>query len=118
NEARRIAAKRYDELLGDLEEVTRPRTVPGNEHIWHLYVVRVPNRDEVLMRLQVAGIGASIHYPVPIHLHGAFESLGHRSGDFPNSERLAGEILSLPMYPQITPEQQEQVADELRKAVR
>ncbi|MGH2732817.1 MAG: DegT/DnrJ/EryC1/StrS family aminotransferase, partial [Actinomycetota bacterium] len=67
NAARREAADRYDRLLEGLDEVTRPEVCPGNEHVWHLYVVRVPRRDEVLMALKEAGIGAGIHYPIPVH---------------------------------------------------
>ncbi|MBI3183465.1 MAG: DegT/DnrJ/EryC1/StrS family aminotransferase [Myxococcales bacterium] len=117
NELRRGAAARYHELLSGIGGIDLPRTLPGNEHIWHLYVVRVPRRDEVLKKLQAAGIGAGIHYPVPIHLQGAFAHLGHQKGDFPCAERAAEEILSLPLFAEITPEQQERVAGELRKAV-
>jgi dTDP-4-amino-4,6-dideoxygalactose transaminase len=117
NTARREAARRYDELLAGLPQVTRPATLPGNEHVWHLYVLRVPRRDEVLRKLNAAGIGAGIHYPTPIHLHGAFRHLGHRPGDFPVAERAAAEVLSLPLFPEITPAQQERVADELRNAL-
>ncbi len=118
NAARREAAARYDDLLEDLEEVTRPTVLLGNEHVWHLYVVRVPRRDEVLQMLVDAGIGAAIHYPVPIHLQEAFSYLGHRRGDFPVAEQAAREILSLPIYPEISAEQQERIVDELRKAIR
>jgi dTDP-4-amino-4,6-dideoxygalactose transaminase len=117
NEARRQAARRYDELLRGLPEVVLPETLPGNEHIWHLYVVRVPRRDETLKKLNAAGIGAGIHYPIPIHLQGAFKGLGQGPGSFPVTEKAAAEILTLPLYPQITPQQQERVADELRKAI-
>jgi dTDP-4-amino-4,6-dideoxygalactose transaminase len=117
NEARRGAAARYDEMLAGQAAVETPRTAPGNKHIFHLYVVRVPRRDEVLAKLNAEGIGAGIHYPVPIHLQGAFKHLGHRRGDFPVAERAADEILSLPLYPQITAEQQKRVADALRKAL-
>ncbi|MFL6236326.1 MAG: DegT/DnrJ/EryC1/StrS family aminotransferase [Thermoanaerobaculia bacterium] len=117
NEARRQAAARYGELLAGLPAVELPKTLPGNEHVWHLYVVRVAKRDEVLAKLNAEGIGAGIHYPVPLHLHGALSDLGYRAGDFPMAEKAAAEILSLPMYPHITPEQQERVADALRKAV-
>jgi dTDP-4-amino-4,6-dideoxygalactose transaminase len=117
NEARRHAARRYDELLRGFSGVTLPETLPGNEHVWHLYVIRVPRRDEVLKKLNAAGIGAGIHYPIPIHLQGAFKHLGQQAGAFPVAEKAAGEILSLPLYPQITPQQQERVADELRKAI-
>lgn len=118
NAARVQAAARYDALLADLPAVIPPCTLPGNDHVWHLYVVRVPRRDAVLSRLQEARIGAGIHYPVPIHLHGAFRFLGYRDGDFPVAERAAGEILSLPLYPEITEAQQECVVAELRKALR
>ena len=117
NAARREAARRYDELLAGLPQVTRPATLPGNEHVWHLYVIRVPRRDEVLRKLNAAGIGAGIHYPTPIHLQGAFRHLGHRAGDFPVAERAAAEVLSLPLFPEITSAQQERVADELRNTL-
>jgi len=83
----------------------------------HLYVVRVQNRDEVLAKLNAEGIGAGIHYPVPLHLHGALQDLGYREGDFPEAERAAQEILSLPMYPHITEAQQQRVAEVLRKSL-
>lgn len=118
NEARRRAATRYDELLGEVTDVSRPRVLPGNEHVWHQYVVRVPGRDAVLGRLLDAGIGASVHYPTPIHLQGAFAFLGHQPGDFPVAEALSREILSLPIFPGITSEQQQRVVAELRRSLR
>ena len=117
NGMRRAAAARYDSLLADLPGIALPQTLAENEHVWHLYVVRVPNRDAVLESLHTAGIGAGIHYPVPVHLQGAFKSLGHGPGDFPVAEQAAGEILSLPLFPEIRPEQQEQVAAALKQAV-
>jgi dTDP-4-amino-4,6-dideoxygalactose transaminase len=117
NDARRAAARRYDELLAGLPAVTPPRTRPGNEHVFHLYVVRVPNRDEVVRKLNADGIGAQIHYPVPIHLQGAFRHLGQGPGSFPVAEQAAREILSLPMYPEITADQQARVVDSLRRAL-
>jgi dTDP-4-amino-4,6-dideoxygalactose transaminase len=117
NAARREAAKRYDELLASLSEVTRPRTLAGNEHIWHLYVIEVDRRDDVLAKLNQKGIGAGIHYPVPVHLQGAYAHLGHRKGDFPVAERAAERILSLPMFAEISPEQQVEVVDALKGAL-
>jgi dTDP-4-amino-4,6-dideoxygalactose transaminase len=128
NAQRRAAADRYAELLGDVEQVTLPSTLPGNEHVWHLYVARVEPaaaeegheataRDQVLRALHDAGVGAGIHYPVPIHLQGAFAHLGHRRGDFPAAEAAADRIISLPLYPGITADQQERVAAALRAAV-
>jgi dTDP-4-amino-4,6-dideoxygalactose transaminase len=118
NEARRAAAARYDELLSDVD-VARPVTLDGNEHVWHLYVIRVPGgrRDEVVAKLNAAGIGAGIHYPYPIHLTPAFAGLGYSAGSFPHSEVAATEILSLPLYPQITAAQQERVVAALTEAL-
>jgi dTDP-4-amino-4,6-dideoxygalactose transaminase len=117
NELRRDAAVRYAGLLSGLDDVVLPATLPGNVHAWHLYVVQVPDRDRVLAELNEAGIGAGIHYPVPLHLHGAYADLGHRIGDFPVSEQAAGRILSLPIYPGITEMQQARVVAELARAL-
>lgn len=117
NSQRREAAKKYDLMLSRIKGVSLPETLPGNEHNYHLYVVRVEERDRVLAALKEADIGAGIHYPLPIHLQGAMSSLGHKSGDFPNAERAALEILSLPMFPGITVDQQERVAGALARAV-
>ncbi|MGH9027319.1 MAG: DegT/DnrJ/EryC1/StrS family aminotransferase [Acidimicrobiia bacterium] len=117
NEQRRIAARRYEALLADLEEVRLPTTRPGNLHVWHLYVVRVPRRDAALRALREQGIHAGIHYPVPIHLHGAFADLGYGRGDFPVAEAAAMEILSLPIYPGIESAQQERIAEALGQAL-
>jgi dTDP-4-amino-4,6-dideoxygalactose transaminase len=117
NAQRRAAAAAYDELLTDHELVRAPGTLPGNEHVWHLYVVRVPERDRVLRELQEDGVGAGIHYPVPVHLTPAMAHLGGAPGQFPVAERAAGEILSLPMFPGITPSQQERVVASLARAL-
>jgi dTDP-4-amino-4,6-dideoxygalactose transaminase len=90
--------------------------MPGNEHVWHLYVVRVARRDEVLARLRSAGIGAGVHYPAPLHMMRAFSGLGRR-GEFPVAEAAATEILTLPLYPGITRAQQERVAATLAAAM-
>lgn len=117
NEQRREAAARYDQLLSDLPGVGRPGTLEGNEHVWHLYVIRVSERDRVLEKLHAQKVGAGIHYPVPIHLQGAFAHLGHGSGDFPVTEKAASEILSLPLFPEITAAQQERVVAALRASI-
>lgn len=117
NQARRAAAARYDTILGGLPGVTLPATLTGNEHVFHLYVIRIPRRDDVLRRLEGAGIGAGIHYPVPIHLQGAVRELGYKRGDFPVAEKAAQEILSLPLFPGITVEQQERVVQELKRVL-
>lgn len=116
NERRRKAAARYTELLADLPGIELPRTAPGNADVWHLYVIRVPERDRVLAALNAAGIGAGIHYPVPVHLSGAYRGMGRGPGSFPVAERAARGILSLPMFPHISEVQQQYVADHLRAA--
>jgi dTDP-4-amino-4,6-dideoxygalactose transaminase len=116
NDQRQSAARYYDELLRGSDAIRLPATMPGNDHVWHLYVVRVSDRDAVLARLQAAGIGAGVHHPVPLHMMRAFGGLGHRPGDFPVAEAAAGEILSLPLYPGITASQQERVAEMLLAA--
>lgn len=118
NDERRAAADRYASLLADVDGVTRPVVAPGNEHVWHLYVVAVEDRDRVLAQLNGVGIGAGIHYPAPVHELGAFAHLGYAAGDLPVSERASRRIISLPIYPGITVEQQERVARELVAAVR
>jgi dTDP-4-amino-4,6-dideoxygalactose transaminase len=117
NAARRQAAGRYDELLAAIPGVEAPRTLEGNLHVHHLYVVRVQRRDEVLAGLHAEGIGAGIHYPTPLHLHGALRHLGYHAGDFPSAEHAAAEILSLPMHPHLTAAQQDRIVDCLRRAV-
>ncbi|WP_244931728.1 DegT/DnrJ/EryC1/StrS family aminotransferase [Nocardioides sp. W7] len=117
NAQRAAVADRYAALLGDLPQVVLPRTVAGNEHVWHLYVVRVPERARVQQALADAGIGTGLHYPAPIHLMPAFADLGLGPGSFPVAERTAGQILSLPMYPGLTAVQQERVAAALVAAV-
>jgi dTDP-4-amino-4,6-dideoxygalactose transaminase len=117
NAARRQASRRYSELLADVPGVTLPLTAPGNEHVWHLYVIRIPRRDHVLRLLQDEGIQAGIHYPVPVHLQPAFRHLGYGPGDFPVAEAAAAQLLSLPLYPQITEEQQVRVVDAVRRAL-
>jgi dTDP-4-amino-4,6-dideoxygalactose transaminase len=117
NAMRRRAAANYDELLADLDVVVRPTTAPGNEHVWHLYVVRVPQRDRLLTELQAAGIGCGIHYPQPIHLTKAFAGLGYCVGDLPVAERTATSLLTLPLHPHLTDQEQERVVATLRNAL-
>lgn len=117
NAARRKAARRYDELLEGLPAVRRPVVLSGNEHVWHLYVVRVPERDRVLTSLLAEGVGAALHYPQPVHLTEAFRGLGYAPGSFPVSEKAAQELLSLPMFPHITAAQQVRVVEALTRAL-
>lgn len=118
NAARREAAARYDHLLADIDQVVRPRILDGNEHVWHLYVIRVPERDRVLKELHTAEIAAGIHYPVPLHLTPALSWLGYQQGAFPNAELAATKVLSLPIFAEISQAQQERVVSVLRSALK
>lgn len=113
NGRRRAAALRYGQLLADVEGVVVPSTAPGNLDVWHLYVVRVADRDRVLTALNDAGIGAGVHYPAPVHLTGAYAGLGAGVGSFPVAERAAAQILSLPLHPHLTSAQQDRVVEVL-----
>jgi dTDP-4-amino-4,6-dideoxygalactose transaminase len=122
NEKRRAAAAHYNELFAGPEDraILPPILpfVPGwSKAIYHLYVVRVQDRDDLMKQLGAAGIGTGIHYPVPLHLQEAYENLGHREGDFPITERVSREIVSLPMFPHLAAEQQFRVATEVMNFV-
>jgi dTDP-4-amino-4,6-dideoxygalactose transaminase len=116
NAARRERASLYDALLADLP-VTRPVCREGVEHVWHLYVIRVADRERVRQYLDRRRIETGIHYPVPVHLQPAYRTLGHRRGDFPVAERYADQILSLPMYPELPLTHILRVAEALSEAL-
>jgi dTDP-4-amino-4,6-dideoxygalactose transaminase len=113
-EARRSVAAQYDRLLAKLP-VARPQPPAHSRHVYHVYALGLPRRDEVLGALQEAKIGVGIHYPVPVHLQKAYASLGYCAGDFPITERLANQFLSLPIYPELRSEQVNEVAAQLEK---
>ena len=114
NERRRQHAAHYTELLSGLDEIILPTTAPGRTHVFHIYAIRAPKRDELMKSLAEQGIGSGIHYPVPVHLQEAYRSLGLGRGAFPVAERCADEFVSLPMFPELTPEQVEYVAGAVR----
>ena len=118
-EMRRSAASRYRELFcaNGLDKVTVPYESEWTRCAYHLFVVRVENRDEALKHLASVGIGTGIHYPIPLHLQNAYRALGYKRGDFPIGEKVAAEILSLPMYPHLREDQQSRVVGELAKFV-
>ena len=117
-EARRNVAEQYGRLLRDFDAVIIPVEMDYAKHVYHIYPVRVKNRDEVAARLANRGITCMIHYPVPIHLQEAYRHFGLQKGSFPVSERCAEEFLSLPMFPELTGEQVEYVVQELRNNCR
>jgi dTDP-4-amino-4,6-dideoxygalactose transaminase/acetyltransferase-like isoleucine patch superfamily enzyme len=108
-EARRACAKRYDELLAGTR-AKLPYQEPANRHVYHIFAIRVPLRDKFQAELGARGIQTGIHYPIPVHLQPAYAELGHKVGDFPCSEAASNEVLSLPMFAELTAEQQQQVA--------
>lgn len=114
NDLRRAHAARYNELLAE-SNLVLPREMPDARHIYHLYVVQSDERDALQQRLNEAGVQTGIHYPVPIHLQPAYASLGHRTGDFAEAERQAQHVLSLPMFPELTDEQINEVAKAIGK---
>jgi dTDP-4-amino-4,6-dideoxygalactose transaminase len=101
---RQRVAKRYAELLQDtpLQLPTQPAYA---ESVWHLYVVRHPQREELKKHLEANGVGCALHYPLPLHLQKCYAELGYKTGDFPNAEKAANQCLSLPIYPELTEEQ-------------
>ena len=114
NRQRRAIAQRYAEQVAGMDGLLVPFVASHSRAIYHLYVVRVADRQEMQTSLTAAGIGTGIHYPVPLHVQRAYRKLGYRNGDLPVTERVSAEILSLPMYPQLTDFQQAKVVDALR----
>jgi len=110
NASRRALAHRYHELFADAKDgIVVPHEASWTKGVYHLYVVRVQDREALQAHLAKAGIGTGIHYPIPLHQQKAYEHLGHHVGDFPVTERIAQEIVSLPMFPQLCPSQQDEI---------
>jgi dTDP-4-amino-4,6-dideoxygalactose transaminase len=115
NEARARHAETYRRLLVDVGDLAFQRQASSSNHVYHLFVVETGERDALREHLAGVGIQTGVHYPVPIHLQPAYADLGHKRGDFPHAERLAGRMLSLPMFPELRPAQIATVADEVRR---
>lgn len=115
NTQRRQAAKLYDKLLAGVVEI--PKVVKGAKHVYHLYVIRFPKRDNLLNSLHKKEIYAGLHYPIPLHLQKAHATLGYKEDDFPNAENFSKTILSLPIFPGITPKEIRKVVDSIREFV-
>ncbi|HEX2718946.1 MAG TPA: DegT/DnrJ/EryC1/StrS family aminotransferase [Gemmatimonadaceae bacterium] len=114
SEKRREHARSYDSAFADVAEITTPYVDPKNESIYNQYTIRVPRRDELQAHLKAKGIGSAIYYPLPLHLQPCFAYLGYRKGQCPESERAAGEVLSLPVFPELTQSQLDEVATAVR----
>jgi dTDP-4-amino-4,6-dideoxygalactose transaminase len=111
SEGRRRVAAFYDRAFAAEPQIVRPVTLPGNTHIYNQYTIRVPNRDALLKHLSERGVGHAIYYPLPLHLQKCFAFLGHREGDFPESEKAARETVSLPVYPELPEDARAYVAE-------
>jgi len=113
NRKRQVAARSYDELFSSVSGAITPYCPDWARAVYHLYVIRIQDRAGLQKHLASANIDTGIHYPVPLHLQKAYQGFGYKQGDFPITERAASEIVSLPMFPQIRPEQQSRVVDEI-----
>lgn len=117
NKLRRAHAAHYTQALAEIEGVITPVEAVDRRHVYHVYAIRVAERDELMRRLAENGIGCGIHYPIPVHLQEAYRSLGHQRHAFPVAERCAAEFVSLPMFPELTTAQVEMVVQEVKEAV-
>jgi dTDP-4-amino-4,6-dideoxygalactose transaminase len=117
NQLRRFHAAYYNRAFNGIEEIVAPAEAACVRHVYHIYAIRVLDRDEIMRFLAEKGIGCGIHYPVPIHLQEAYRCLRYERGAFPIAERCATEFVSLPMFPELTPAQLEMVAQAVIEAV-
>jgi dTDP-4-amino-4,6-dideoxygalactose transaminase len=126
NQQRAAVADRYDDLLANIPGIVTPQTTPGGESVWNQYTIRVvapagtdaaAHRDLVRANLQAAGVISMIYYPLPLHLQSVYQDLGHPVGSFPVTERVSHEVLSLPMFPELTIEEQQRVVYALKDAI-
>jgi dTDP-4-amino-4,6-dideoxygalactose transaminase len=115
NRKRQEVAKRYHEMLSTADGVVAPSQPDWSRPVYHLYVIRVQDREGLQKHLAAAKIDSGIHYPIPLHLQKAYENFGYQRGDFPVTEKVALEIVSLPMYPQLETEQQQRVVQRVRE---
>lgn len=117
NAMRVKAAKVYDRLFNEVGSVVIPYVWPLARHVYHVYAIRTPKRDNVFTQLNDKGVGAIIHYPIPLPLQKAYQELGHHVGDFPVAEKISREIISLPMHPYLTEEQIEFVVNTVKEVL-
>jgi len=117
NQMRAKNAATYAELLTHLKNVITPITKEDRTHVFQTYAILVPNRDKVVEAMKAKGVGVLIHYPIGLHLQEAFAELGHQKGDFPIAEKVACDVMSLPMFPHMTREQIEAVVAALEKSL-
>ncbi len=114
-EGRRANAKKYGQLLGGIEQIKLPIEMPYAKHVYHLYVIQTAKRDELSNYLNENGIATGLHYPIPLHLQECFKDLGYKKGDFPVTEQLADNCLSLPMFPELNDDQLSYISETIKK---
>jgi dTDP-4-amino-4,6-dideoxygalactose transaminase len=117
NTQRRECARRYDDLLQGIDGVVTPAEAPYARSVYHLYVIQTDHRDALQRHLDAHGIATGLHYPLPLHLQTAYQSLGYQTGDFPVAENLSQRLLSLPIYPGLQPQQQAHVARAIKEGL-
>jgi dTDP-4-amino-4,6-dideoxygalactose transaminase len=117
NTARRKHAQAYHQLLQEISRIILPQEAADALHVYHVYAIRVKNRDSIIKSLGEQGISCGIHYPVPVHLQAAYDFLNLRAGTYPVAEKCVAEFLSLPMYPELTAAQIQFAADEIQKSL-
>lgn len=119
NDRRRILAQEYHRLLAPIADVVLPQELPGGRGVWNQYSIRVPatDRDRIRTQLQAVGISTAVYYPIPLHLQPVYQSLGYRVGQFPIAERACREVIGLPIFPELSIEQQQQVVYGLKDAI-
>ena len=118
NEERRIVAERYETLFAEkglLEFVTPPVEAEGGRHVFHQYVIRAARRDELQKFLASRGVTTRVYYPLPLHMQKCFSYLVYKKGDLPAAEMLSDEVLALPMFPELLPEEQERIVSDIAK---
>nr|WP_199298057.1 DegT/DnrJ/EryC1/StrS family aminotransferase [Trichocoleus sp. FACHB-40] len=115
NDLRRSVAERYHQLLEPVPGVVKPQEIAGGRSVWNQYTIRLTHdsnsafRDNVRTQLAARGISSMVYYPLPLHLQPVYKDLGYQAGDFPVTEKVCHEVLSLPIFPELSPEEQEQV---------
>jgi dTDP-4-amino-4,6-dideoxygalactose transaminase len=115
NAGRRQHAAEYQQALADTKDVILPCVSEGVEPVWHIFALRVQRREELMQYLEKQGISTGIHYPIPIHLQPAYADLKYKEGDFPITEQIAKEQMSLPMYAELTPEMVDYVSQKIKE---
>jgi dTDP-4-amino-4,6-dideoxygalactose transaminase len=118
NERRRVNAAYYNEQFASVPEVATPHEAPENVHVFHQYVIRIPRRDHARKLLSSKGIGSAVFYPVPLHQQECFRHLGYEASDLPHADQACREVLALPVFPEMTQEQQDEVVNAIKEHCR